>query len=214
MPQDRFQLRKWMAAGGPAEVIVIGASTGGPDALTELLRFMPADSPPVVVVQHIAPALAANFAERLARNSRLKLGEIKSGAVLRSGTIYLALDSHHIGIRKGLSGPILFLDDSPPVGDHRPSVDYLFNSAAKYLSGVRIFAILLTGMGRDGAQGLKNLLDHGAFTAVQDQDSCVVYGMPKEAVRLGAAVLVGPVQEIRQWLEYASGITKVFKKAG
>jgi two-component system chemotaxis response regulator CheB len=133
--------------------------------------------------------------------------------VLRAGTIYLALGSHHIGIRKGLSGPILFLDDSPPVSDHRPSVDYLFNSAAKYLSGVRIFAVLLTGMGRDGAQGLKNLLDHGAFTAVQDQDSCVVYGMPKEAVRLGAAVLVGPVQEIRGWLEYASGITKVLKKA-
>ena len=143
MPQDRFHLRKWMAAGGPAEVIVIGASTGGPDALTELLRVMPADS---------------------------------------------------------------------PLSDHRPSVDYLFNSAAKYLSGVRIFAVLLTGMGRDGAQGLKNLLDHGAFTAVQDQDSCVVYGMPKEAVRLGAAVLVGPVQEIRGWLEYASGITKVLKK--
>ncbi len=213
MPQERFQLRKWLGAGGPAEVIVIGASTGGPDALTELLRAMPRDTPPVVVVQHIAPALAANFAERLARVSHLKLGEIRSGTVLTSGTIYLALDSQHIGIRKGLSGPIVFLDDGPPIGDHRPSVDYLFNSAAKYLSGVRIFAVLLTGMGRDGAQGLKSLLDQGAFTAVQDQKSCAVYGMPKEAVRLGAAVLVGPVREIRQWLEYATGMTKIFKQA-
>ena len=214
MAEDRFHLRKWMAAGGPAEVIVIGASTGGPDALMELLRAMPPGTPPIVVVQHITPALAANFAERLARNSHLKLGDIKSGALLRAGMIYLALGSQHIGVRKGLSGPILMVDDGPPIGDHRPSVDYLFSSAAKFLGGVRIFAVLLTGMGRDGAEGLKGLLDRGAFTAVQDEESCAVYGMPKEAIRLGAACLVGPVPQIRQWMEYITGVSKIFKKAG
>jgi two-component system chemotaxis response regulator CheB len=214
MPEDRYQLRKWLAAGGPAEVIVIGASTGGPDALTELLRAMPPGSPPVVVVQHIAPALAHGFAERLARNAGLRLGESATGVLLQPDTIYLALDARHIGVRKGLLGPILVIDDGPPVSGHRPSVDYLFSSMARARGESRVFAALLTGMGRDGAEGLKSLLDAGAFTVAQDEASCAVYGMPKEAVRLGAVKLSGSIPQIRQWMEYATGLSKYLRKAG
>ncbi len=214
MPEDRYQLRKWLAQGGPAQVILIGASTGGPDALTELLRAMPAGSPPVVVVQHIAPALARNFAERLARNSGLKLGDVKTGTVLQPGTIYLSPESQHIGVRKGMSGPILVVDDGPPVTGHRPSVDFMFQSAAKSIGDMRVFAALLTGMGRDGAEGLKSLLEGGAFTVAQDEASCAVYGMPKEAVRLGAVKLSGSVAQIRQWMEYAAGLSMYLRKVG
>lgn len=214
MPEDRYQLRKWLAQGGPAQVIVIGASTGGPDALTELLRAMPAGSPPVVVVQHIAPPLARSFAERLARNSGMRLGEIKSGVLLQPGTIYLSLDAQHIGVRKGISGPIIVVDDGPPVSGHRPSVDFLFQSAAKSMGDMRIFAALLTGMGRDGAGGLKSLLDSGAFTVAQDETSCAVYGMPKEAVRAGAVRLSGSIPEIRHWMEYAAGLSMSLRKVG
>lgn len=214
MPEDRYQLRKWLAAGDPADVIVIGASTGGPDALTELLRGMPPGTPPVVVVQHIAPALAQGFAERLARNAGLKLGRVEAGVPLERETIYLSVDARHIGVRKGMSGPVVFLDDGPAVSGHRPSVDYLFSSVARALGGHRVFAVLLTGMGRDGAEGLKSLLERGAFTVAQDEASCAVYGMPKEAVKLGAAKLIGPVQQIRQWMEYAAGLSKYLRKAG
>ncbi|MEY4631338.1 MAG: hypothetical protein RIQ81_1458 [Pseudomonadota bacterium] len=205
---ERYQLRKWLADGGPAEVILIGASTGGPDALTALLRGMPKDCPPIVVVQHIAPAMVAGFAQRLARTAGLQLGESKTGTLLRRGYIYLSLDSSHIGVRKGLSGPIIVMDDGPAEGGHRPSVDHMFHDAAKYLHDVRVFAALLTGMGRDGADGLKLLHDHGAYTVAQDEASCAVFGMPKEAVRLGAVRAVGNISYIRHWMEYAAGLTK------
>ncbi len=206
---ERYKLRKWLAQGGPAEVILIGASTGGPDALTSLLRDMPPDCPPIVVVQHIAPAMAAGFAGRLARAAGLRLGESKTGTLLRHGHLYLSLDSSHIAVRKGLSGPILVMDDGPPEGGgHRPSVDHMFLEAAKYLHGVRVFAALMTGMGRDGAEGLKCLMECGAFTVAQDEESCTVYGMPKEANRIGAVQAVGNISQIRHWIEYASGITK------
>lgn len=205
---ERYQLRKWLAEGGPAEVILIGASTGGPDALTALLRDMPKHSPPIVVVQHIAPAMIDGFAHRLAKAAGLQLGDSKTGTLLRRGQIYLSLDSAHIGVRKGLSGPIIVMDDGPAEGGHRPSVDHMFHESAKYLHDVRIFAALLTGMGRDGAEGLKLLRDHGAFTVAQDETSSAVYGMPKEALRLGAVQAVGSIAQIRHWMEYAAGLTK------
>lgn len=206
---ERYKLRKWIAHGGPAEVILIGASTGGPDALTHLLRDMPPDCPPIVVVQHIAPAMAAGFAGRLAKTAGLKLGDSRTGSLLRRGHIYLSLDSSHIAVRSGITGPIVVMDDGPPEGGgHRPSVDHLFLDAAKYLHGVRVFAALMTGMGRDGAEGLKCLQEQGAFTVAQDEESCAVYGMPKEANRIGAVQAVGNISQIRQWMEYASGLTK------
>lgn len=214
MDNERYQLRKWLAEGGPAEVVIIGASTGGPDAVTNLLRDLPPGFPPVVLVQHITPALAHGFATRLARNANLKLGENRSGTLLRPGSLYVATDTGHLGLRRGLNGPILYIDEmEETVSGHRPSVDYLFADAAHHLKDIRIFAALMTGMGRDGAQGLKALFDQGAFTVVQDESSSTVYGMPKEAVRLGAPKLIGTPEQIRCWMEYAAGISKYLRKA-
>jgi two-component system chemotaxis response regulator CheB len=197
---ERYKLRKWLAEGGPAEVILLGASTGGPDALTVLLRDMPVDSPPVVVVQHIAPAMAGGFAARLAKNASLKLGDFRMGTLLRRGHIYLSHESLHIAVRSGITGPILVTNDGPPEGGgHRPSVDHMFRDAARYLHECRIFAALMTGMGRDGAEGLKCL---------KDQSSCAVFGMPKEAIRIGAVHAVGNLSQIRHWMEYTCGLTK------
>lgn len=214
MDSDRYRLRKWLAEGGPAEVIVIGASTGGPDAVTALLRNLPPGFPPIVLVQHINPALARSFADRLARNANLKLGDLRPGVLLRPGMLYVAHSDEHLGLRRGLNGAIVYIEQSEDlVSGHRPSIDYLFASAARFLSHTRIFAILMTGMGRDGAAGLKDLFDRGAFTVAQSEASCAVFGMPKEALRLGGVNLVGSPSEIRSWMEYAAGITKILKKA-
>jgi two-component system chemotaxis response regulator CheB len=177
------------------DLILVGASTGGPQALAKLLTRLPADSPPVVVVQHISAKFSAALADRLATVSGLNLGKMEDGESLQNGHIYIALDDYHVGVTEDRRGLSLKLSTDLPVNRHRPSVDYLFRSAAETEKSA--IAILLTGMGRDGAVGLKALKDRGAYCVAQSEDDCIVFGMPREAINLGAAHFVGTIDDIR-----------------
>ena len=181
------------------EVIVIGASTGGTEALVTLLQNFPLHSPPILVVQHITPNFTKPFAERLSDASGLKLGSLEPPDLLKSGMIYLAQGDYHIGVRTSRGGLEGFSSQAAPAGRHRPSVDFLFHSASKL--EVSVTGILLTGMGKDGAEGLLELSKSGAHTIAQDEQSCVVFGMPREAISRGAAKFVGNLHEIRSQLD-------------
>lgn len=182
----------------PARLILIGASTGGTEALLRLLKNMPRDCPPVLVVQHIAPSFAKPFAERLAAASGLQLGTPLSGNEVKPGHLYMAWDDYHIGLR--LRGGILQLETSiaPPQHSVRPAVDFLFESATRLQALSHTVGVLLTGMGRDGAEGLLHLKNAGAMTFTQDAASSVVYGMPGQAAALGASSFSGSPEQIRQ----------------
>lgn len=186
------------------DVVLVGASTGGTEAILRLLEAMPAHSPPIVVVQHIASYFARAFAQRIAQNAWLRLGACVEGAVLAPGHLYFAEDDRHIGIGGKPGRLAIIRSDDPPLNRHRPSVDFLFKSAA-LLSDVKVAAVLLTGMGTDGAVGMKELHDRGARTFCQDQRSCVVFGMPREAIALGAADVIASPTEIRQHLRWMIG---------
>ncbi len=186
------------------DVIVVGASTGGTEAVMRLLEAMPAHSPPIVVVQHIAPYFARAFAQRIAQNASLRLGACVEGDLLAPGHVYFADDDRHIGIGRRTGRLAIIRSDGPPINRHRPSVDFLFKSAA-LLSNVKVVAVLLTGMGSDGAVGMKELHDRGASTFCQDEHSCVVFGMPREAIALGAADVIASPAEIRQYLRWMIG---------
>ncbi|MCB0364682.1 MAG: response regulator [Bdellovibrionaceae bacterium] len=180
------------------DAILIGASTGGPQALTRILRNWPKPSPPVVVVQHISKNFLQAFAERLAQVSGLELGDPAHDPVLKENHVYLALDDYHLHIGRGSEQ----LTIRPYKGDarhgHRPSVDELFLSSVPH--GHRVCSVILTGMGADGAKGMVELRKAGALTFGQDEESCVVYGMPKEAFNNGGVEHVGDVEFIRQSL--------------
>lgn len=182
------------------DVILLGASTGGTEVLSRMLQRMPINCPPVVVVQHISAQFSQPFAERLAKSSGLTLGSSVDGAPLEPGHLYVALGDYHIGIAGRKGRLILTRSDTLPLNRHRPSVDFLFCSGAE-VSDIVVSAALMTGMGADGAKGLKALLDQGATTFAQDEESCVVFGMPKEAIALGGASFVGSPEEIRTQLD-------------
>jgi chemotaxis protein methyltransferase CheR len=181
-------------------LILFGASTGGTDALHQALHSLPADCPPLMVVQHIAIPFAADFARRLAQTTGLTLSQMKDNELLEPGHLYIPLEDYHIGVRKLSSELRLKLSQSPPLHSHRPSVDHMFLSAATVQTA--IFAALLTGMGRDGAEGLLALRQAGAMTCAQNEGSSVVFGMPREAIRLEAAVFIGSHHEIRHRLDH------------
>lgn len=175
-----------------SELILLGASTGGPAALERALAGIGEfDCPPVVVIQHIAPSFMEGFCQHLAAASCLQLAEGTHLEPLRRRTLYSPRGDHHFVLRREGGAILCSHSKEEARGGSRPSVDVLFSSAAK-LKGVDIFAGLFTGMGRDGAAGLLQLKEHGAWTFAQDEKSCAVYGMPKEAVRLRAACDVGP----------------------
>ena len=170
-------------------LIAIGASTGGPQAIETLLTRMPAETPPIVVTQHMPAGFTKAFAERLDRVCAIRVVEATRGEQLQPGTAYVAPGEHHLVVRR--RGILLMTDlhDGPPVHHQRPAVDELFFSLAK-LKGVPIVAALLTGMGADGADGLLALRKAGAETLAEDEHSCIVFGMPKEAIARGAAMHV------------------------
>jgi len=182
-------------------VIVIGASTGGVEALRGLLAELPADSPPIVIVQHMPGAFTGAFAQRLNAYSQLEVREAQDGDVLQTGVALIAPGGRHLELVNAGRTVRVRLSDGPAVSGHRPSVNVLFRSAAGTL-GSRAVGVLLTGMGADGADGLLQMRHHGATTIAQDEASCVVYGMPKEAVAIGAVERVLPLNKI------AAGITE------
>jgi two-component system chemotaxis response regulator CheB len=166
-------------------IVVIGISTGGPQALEKMLPKLPAKAPGIVIVQHMPGTLTGAFAKRLNELSTISVKEAKDGDQIQPGQALVCPGSHHMMVRR--SGVNYFVDikDGPLVNRHRPSVDVLFRSAAA--CGVNVTAFLMTGMGDDGARGMKEMFDCGVHTVAQDEASCTVFGMPKEAIRLGAA---------------------------
>lgn len=176
-------------------VVAIGASTGGVEALTEILSHFPGNCPPTVITQHMPPLFTKSFAERLDRRCKPKISEAFEGAPLQSGHVYLAPGgAAHLAI----AGPAPYrcrLLTQNPVNGHRPSVDVLFHSVAKS-AAEKAIGVVLTGMGRDGAEGLLNMRRMGARTLVQDAASCLIYGMPRAAYELGAAERQVPLERI------------------
>jgi len=176
-------------------IIAIGASTGGTEAIKEVLMSMPADSPATVITQHIPPAFSGPFAQRVNGVSAMTVCEAQDGQPILTGHAYIAPgDKHLIVVRNGKQYRCQ-LSDGPAVNRHKPSVDVLFRSAAQ-TAGHNAIGVLLTGMGDDGAKGLKEMQEAGARTIAQDEHSCVVWGMPKAAVALGAADAVLPLGRI------------------
>ncbi|MBI5813985.1 MAG: chemotaxis response regulator protein-glutamate methylesterase [Nitrospinae bacterium] len=177
------------------KVVAIGASTGGTEALKEVLSRMPVNSPGIVVVQHMPETFTKSFAERLDNLSTLKIKEATDGDSLTPGVCLIAPGNKHMLLRRSGSRYYVEVKDGPLVCRHRPSVEVLFNSVAK-TAGKNAVGVIMTGMGGDGAQGMFNMKQSGAATVAQDEDSCVVFGMPKEAIKLGGVDKVVPLGKI------------------
>ncbi|MFQ5903029.1 MAG: chemotaxis-specific protein-glutamate methyltransferase CheB [Candidatus Binatia bacterium] len=184
-----------------AGVVVVGASTGGPPALAIILKGLPLDFRlPIAIVQHIAPGFLAGLAHWLKGESHLSVKVATNKEPLNAGTVYLAPDNYHLEI--GADKNIL-LSDGPPVRGHRPSVDPPMESAANAY-GRQAVGVLLTGMGSDGAEGLKRIREAGGRTIVQDEATSLVFGMPREAILRGAAEIVSPLEKIAQEIVQAT----------
>lgn len=178
-----------------SRVIFIGASTGGTEALKEVLVAVPAACPPILVVQHMPPTFTGAFAKRLDGLCQPRVVESRGGERVEAGTVYIAPGGAHLRIRTAPGGYLTELDASGPFNRHMPSVDVLFASAAERAAAQAV-GVILTGMGKDGAQGLLQMRLAGARTLAQDEASCVVYGMPREAAVIGAAEEVLPLAQI------------------
>ena len=176
-------------------VVVMGASTGGTEALVRVLEKMPLNSPPIVIVQHINHNYAKPFHERLCRLSGLQMAEAVNGCLLKDGHIYMSHSDIHIELIARNDEIRIKTSNMGPINGVRPAVDCLFRSAT--FLGNKVCAVLLTGMGKDGAAGMLELRKKGAVTIAQDEESCVVYGMPKAAVEMGAVMVVGNLGDIR-----------------
>ena len=165
--------------------VVLGSSTGGTQAIESVLMALPSDSPGIAIVLHMPEKFTAMYAQRLDGVCAMNVREAKDGDRLERGVALIAPGGMHMQMRKAGGQYFAVVADGPPVNRHKPSVDVLFRSAAE-CAGSDALAILLTGMGDDGARGMKQLHERGAHTLAQDEASCVVFGMPMEAIRLGA----------------------------
>lgn len=177
------------------KLIAVGASTGGTEAIRAVLQSLPADAPAILVTQHMPPGFTRSFAERLNGLCRIAVKEAAHGERILPGHAYIAPGDAHLTLSRSGANYVVTLDQRPPVNRHRPSVDVLFDSVAR-VAGRNAVGVILTGMGRDGARGLLQMREAGAHTIAQDEQSCVVYGMPREAVELGAAESVLPLSRI------------------
>jgi two-component system chemotaxis response regulator CheB len=170
----------------PGTVIAIGASTGGTEAIQVVLQSLPAQAPAIVITQHIPAVFSRAFADRLNQICPMEVKEAADGDAARPGRALIAPGNFHMLLRRSGEGYRVQVKDGPPVCYQRPSVDVMFSSVAESV-GRDAIGVLLTGMGSDGAQGLLRMKNAGARTLAQDEASCVVFGMPREAIRLGAA---------------------------
>ena len=184
------------------KIIAIGASTGGTEAIREVLEKLPITSPGIVIAQHIPEYFSKAFAERVNLSCAITVSEAKDGDIVLPGRAYIAPGNKHLLIRKDGARWRCKLSDADPVNRHRPSVDVLFNSVAE-CAGQNAMGVILTGMGKDGAKGLRIMRDAGAHTIAQDEATSVVWGMPGSAVELDAAVEVMPLPKIGSRLAFA-----------
>lgn len=175
--------------------VVIGSSTGGTQALEQILTALPGDSPGIAVVQHMPEKFTAMYAERMDGICAVRVREARDGDRLERGLVLIAPGGRHLQLRRAGGQYFAVVKDGPPVNRHKPSVDVLFRSTAE-CAGRDVLAIMLTGMGDDGARAMKLLHDGGARTVAQDEATCVVFGMPKEAIKLGAVDQVLPLDRI------------------
>jgi two-component system chemotaxis response regulator CheB len=185
-------------------VVAAGASTGGTEALKEFLEAMPADAPGVVVVQHMPEIFTARFAERLNQTCHIGVKEAANNDSVLRGQALIAPGNRHLLLKRSGARYYVEVRDGPLVSRHRPSVDVLFRSAARY-AGKNAIGVIMTGMGDDGAKGLLEMKQSGAFTIAQDEQSCVVFGMPAEAIKLHAADRVLPLGNIAPEIVHRCG---------
>jgi two-component system, chemotaxis family, protein-glutamate methylesterase/glutaminase len=166
------------------KIIAIGASTGGTEAIKDLLMQFPVASPGIVITQHMPPGFTKTFAERLDKTTKLTVTEAVGGERILPGHAYLAPGGHHMEVVRSGADYVIRLSDAEPVHKHRPAVDVMMESVAK-VGGKNVIGVLLTGMGKDGAKGMYDIRQSGGYTFAQNEETCVVYGMPKEAVAQG-----------------------------
>jgi two-component system chemotaxis response regulator CheB len=179
------------------KVVAIGASTGGTEALAAILAALPASAPGIAIVQHMPEFFTRSFAERLNDLCAIEVREAKDGDIVGPGRALLAPGNQHMLLRRSGAVYQVQVKSGPLVNRHRPSVEVLFKSTARY-AGRNAVGVILTGMGADGADGLKEMHDAGAATIAQDEHSCVVFGMPKEAITRGGVDHIVPLDRIAQ----------------
>jgi two-component system chemotaxis response regulator CheB len=177
------------------KVVVVGASTGGTEALRQFLENMPADCPGIVIVQHMPEKFTARFADRLNQMCRPTVKEAVDGDSVIRGQALIAPGNRHLLLRRSGARYYVEVKDGPLVSRHRPSVDVLFRSAARY-GGRNVVGVIMTGMGDDGSRGMLEMKQAGASNLAQDEESCVVFGMPAEAIKMGGVERVVPLERI------------------
>jgi two-component system chemotaxis response regulator CheB len=192
--QDR-PVKRSTPARNSAHVIAMGASTGGTDALRTVLTALPPDAPGVLVVIHMPEGFTARFAERLNEQCAVEVREARDGDAVHAGQVLIARGDSHLTLNRVGNGYVAEVRKGPPICRHRPSVEVLFQSAAR-AAGPKAMGVILTGMGADGAHGLLAMRKAGAYTVAQNKATSVIFGMPREAIELGAAVDVLAIDEI------------------
>lgn len=177
------------------KLIAVGASTGGTEAIKEVLTNLPADMPGIVITQHMPPGFTTSFAARLNSLCAIVVKEASNGERILPGHAYIAPGGKQFRIDRSGANYVAVVEDGEPVNRHRPSVEVLFRSVAQ-VAGRNAFGVMLTGMGNDGAKAMREMKDHGSYNYVQDEASCIVFGMPREAINMGAADEVLPLDKI------------------
>ncbi|MBL8328351.1 MAG: chemotaxis response regulator protein-glutamate methylesterase [Rubrivivax sp.] len=177
------------------KLIFIGASTGGTEATREVLTHLPADTPAVLITQHMPPGFTTSYAARLNAASQMHVAEARDGERVLPGHAYLAPGGKHLSVERSGANYVARVTDTEPVNRHKPSVEVLFGSAARVV-GPNALGVMLTGMGADGAKAMREMRDAGAWNIAQDEASCVVFGMPREAIAHGAVQEVLPLNQI------------------
>lgn len=175
--------------------IALGASTGGVERIRDILTVLPGDTPPMVITQHIGATFVPSFAARLDKLSAMTVAVAENGAKLERGHAFVAPGDRHLSVIRDGRGWVCRIEDTPPMSGHRPSVDHMFHSVAK-AGGAAVVGVILSGMGKDGAQGMRAMRDAGARTIGESEGSCVVYGMPKAAKEAGAVEIELPLNKI------------------
>jgi len=177
------------------KLVILGASTGGPEAIRQVLEPLPANCPAILIAQHMPGGFTRSFAQRLDKLCRIAVKEAEDGERVLPGHAYIARGDRHLKLVRSGANYVVRLDEGPPVNRHRPSVDVLFHSAATQ-AGRNAIGVLLTGMGKDGAAGLLAMRRAGATTLAQDEDTSLVFGMPREAIAIGAATETVPLEQV------------------
>ncbi|NOY72145.1 MAG: chemotaxis response regulator protein-glutamate methylesterase [Gammaproteobacteria bacterium] len=208
LPVDRLEIQEKLTADAiiseipktrqfktTEKIIAIGASTGGTEAIKDILVALPEAMPGIVITQHIPAAFSGPFAKRMNASSRLNVCEAEDHQQILPGHVYIAPGHSHLLVERSGARYVCRLNDGPPVNRHKPSVDVLFRSVAQYV-GPNAIAAILTGMGADGAEGMKEMHDCGAYTIAQDEKTSVVWGMPGEAVKAGGVDQVLPLNSV------------------